>query len=240
MENLTLYGWLDGITAATIVLFGTIAATYIYFKAKKINARMLQHGSIMSFCSTLLWLGPTVDFITILITGENLNNEFGLYGLLSYVWVGPATVAAMYLGAEILIPDKKKTIVIIYCIIGIIFELFLFLDTMNTFVFNDIERAKYDPGTILIDTKFNYLHPTFLIIALLQVSLFSLNVVGSMYQAVKTTGIVRKKFLAQGATFLIFIVVALTDSMLSAGPLLFIFRGFMVFGAVLMYTALKP
>ena len=88
MQDLTLYGWLDGITAMVIVFFGIIVSVIILNISRKIKAELLPYGAIMSIFAVLLWLGPTTDFFTVLITGDNLNNDIGggLYGILSYMW----------------------------------------------------------------------------------------------------------------------------------------------------------
>jgi len=110
MANLTLFGFLDGITASIIIFFGFVASTIILMKAIKLNAKTLRMGAFMGYFSCLLWLGPTTDFITILLTTTNIDNSIGggLYGILSYMWVPPAIITAMYLGAELLVPNKKK------------------------------------------------------------------------------------------------------------------------------------
>ena len=239
MVDLSLLGWLDGLTSTIIIIFGFIAASIILIKAIKMNARILKYGAIMSYFSVLLWLGPTIDFITILLTGTNLDNTIGggLYGLLSYMWVAPAIITAMYLGAELLIPSKKKTIIIIYIIIGIVFEFFLFFDTENSFIFT---LPPDGPGTALIDSRFNSRSITFLLVGVFLASLVALNAIGSIREAYKSTGVVRKKFIALAIVFIVFVGVAIVDAYLQAGFILFISRTAMIIVAVLLYVALKP
>jgi len=238
MAELGLIGFLDGLTATIIVAFGLIAGPIMYYKAKKMNAKFLQLGAIMSVFAVLLWLGPTIDFITILLTQRNLDNSL-LYGILSYMWVPPALITSFYLGTLILAPKSTKIVLIVFSIIGIIFELLLFLDTANAFVFTE-PPTDFVSGTQLIDSRFNSRHPIFYLIALFLVAMVILNGGGAIRQAVKSSGVVRKKFIALAAIFLLFPVVAIIDAYIPAGAILFVSRSGMILIAIFMYLALKP
>ena len=242
MADLELIGLLDGLTATIIVAFGFIAAPIIFYKAYKMNAKFLQLGAIMSIFAVLFWLGPTIDFLTVIFTKNNLDNSAGLYGLLSYMWVPPALITGLYLGSVILAPKSKKIILIVYSVIGIIFELLLFLDTTNAFIFTDPLPPSPDfvSGTRLIDSRFNPRHPIFFLIAFFLISLVALNAVGSIRQAVKSPGVIRKKSMSLAIVFLLFPIVAIIDAYIPAGPILFVSRSGMIFIAIFMYFALKP
>src|SRR4030042_2278242 len=101
------------------------------------------------------------------------------------MWVAPSLIMAMYIGTELMIPNKKKIILIFYTILGIIFELFLFLDTKNSFEFRRSSSGE------LIDAKFVYGHPTFVLVAFFLISILVINGFGSMRQSFKTTGMIR-------------------------------------------------
>ena len=159
---LSLIGWLNGLTAAMGVFGAIIAATIFIIKSIIYKAKLLRFAALMGLFSGLLWLGPTVDFLTILFTGKNMDNSNGLYGLLSYIWVAPSSVFAMYLGSELLVPEKKKVIVICSLILNIIFEIFVIYNTQNCFYFVDPSS----PGENLIDARFKINSPAFIIIAI--------------------------------------------------------------------------
>ena len=239
MADLELIGLLDGLTATIIVVFGFITAPIIFYKAYKMNAKFLQLGAIMSIFAVLLWLGPTIDFLTIIFTKNNLDNSAGLYGILSYMWVPPALVTGLYLGSVIIAPKSKKIILIVYLVIGIIFEILLFLDTANAFIFTE-PPTDFVSGTRLIDSRFNSRHPIFFLIAFFLISLVALNAAGSIRQAVKSPGVIRKKSMSLAIVFLLFPIVAIIDAYIPAGPILFVSRSGMIFIAIFMYFALKP
>ncbi len=231
-SNLEISGWLDGFTATIIVIFGAVFSLTVLYRARKMEAKLLIYGAFMGLFATLLWLGPCVDFFTKISTGQNLK-PVELYGILSYMWVAPATVLGLYLGAELMLPKFKKHIVIIYAILGIIFELVLFLDTTNAFEFEITGGA--------IDASFVYGHATFILIVVFLLTVFLLNGLGSLRQVLKTTGVVRKKFAYMSITFILFVIVGALDALGSAlGPVLFIARMGMIVCAFLLYSALKP
>ena len=232
----SLYGLLDGITATCIVLFGIIFAIIVYYKAKKMEAKLLIYAGLMGGFASLLWLGSCSSFISVMVFGGHLK-PIGLYGILGYMWVAPAAIIGLYIGAELMLPEKKKIIVIIFAILSIIFELLLFLD----FLFYDpMKSIEYEIVGSSIDSNFVYGHPIFILIVIFLVSVLLLNGIGSMHKAIQSTGVVRKKFLLMAITFIIFVIVAALDSLLSPGPALFIARMGMIVCAFLLYFALKP
>ncbi|MFX1393807.1 MAG: hypothetical protein ACFFAH_09560 [Promethearchaeota archaeon] len=229
--NLELYDFFDGLTATLIVFFGIVFSAIVLYKAKKMEARLLTYGAFMGLFAGLLWMGPCADFISVVFFGQNLS-PVELYGILSYMWVAPLTVVGMYIGGQLMIPEKKKVVVIFYTILSIIFELFLFLDTRNAF--------EFDTSGGITDSKFVYGHPCFILIVVFLLSVFFLNGIGSLRKAVQSTGLIRKKFFYMATTFFIFVVVGAFDSLLTPGPILFIMRMGIVFSAFLLYSALKP
>ena len=157
-------GWLIGGTALLVMVFGLIFGIFFIYKSKKLEADLLLYAGILVIFTGLFYLGASADFLSVLITGNNLDNKFGLHGILAYMWVAPAVIVAMNIGAEIMFPEKKKSIIIIYAALGIIFELFLFLDTNNAFTFALNEDV--------IDSSFNRTHPTFFFIAFFLATVF--------------------------------------------------------------------
>ncbi|MFX0138682.1 MAG: hypothetical protein ACFFDN_33880, partial [Candidatus Hodarchaeota archaeon] len=145
---LSYIGWVDGISAMGIIIFATSFGLFFFYKSRKSKLPLLSYAGLMLIFVGLLWLGPTCDFLSVSLTGKNLDPIL-LYPILSYMWVAPALICATYIFAELIIPKRKKIIITIYIILGIIFELFLFLDTKNSFTFNP-----YKPNEDLIDVRF--------------------------------------------------------------------------------------
>ena len=225
--------WLEGLTATGIILSSTIFGLLSFYHGKKLNAKLLFVAGLMMIFIGLFWLGPFADFILILTTQQNLNPVY-LYGRLSYVGVAPAIVLAIYLGSELLLPKKKKVIVGIYAILGIIFEYFLWFETTSTFKFGD-----FSPGEDIIDSSFVTMHPTFFLIAFFLVSVLIFEGIGFAIKAKQSTGELRKKFMFLSIGFTIFVFCGALDALVAPGPLLGVIRAVMMTFALWMYFGLK-
>ncbi len=235
--TLSLEGWLNGGTAALVVIFATIFAITVLVKARKLTgSNLLPTIAWMGLFAGFLWMGPATDFFTILITGKNLNNSFGLYGLLSYMWVGPATITSIYVGANVMIPNRKKPMLIFAVIIAAIFEFFLFVFTMDIFEFT----MPHPSGSNIIDSNFVRTSIAFYLIALIIGIVFLFDGLGSLIMSKKGTGEIKKKFRMLAGGFIIFCVVAVCDALLAPGPVLFVVRMFMILSAFLLYYGMKP
>jgi len=237
MFQLTLIGFLNGLTAALIVIFATIFSTIILIRSLKNElASLLRYGGFMGLFAGLLWLGPAADFFSILLTGQNMDNSFGLYGILSYMWVGPAVILAILIGSKVTAPTKTKPLVGITTILAVIFEFFLFFFTMDLFEFHN----PVNTGEDLIDANFIPLSLGFILIAIFIGLIFIFCGVGSLLMALKSTGAVRKKGLYLATSFFLFCIVAVFDALFAPDILLFIVRFGMVACAFLLYYGVKP
>ncbi len=157
-------GMLNGLTSMGIIVFSILIGLFSLYKAKKYNVRLLIPGSLTMVFVGFLWLGPTVDFLSLLITGKNLTPIY-IYGILSYMWVAPAIICGIYFSAELNFPKKKWYLVGFYAVIGIIFEFFLWFDNANVFYF-----TLNNPGQDVIDLSFKRTHINFYIIVFFLVS----------------------------------------------------------------------
>ena len=226
-------GLLDGLTAAIILIFTAIFGLLSFYHARKLEAKLLAVAGIMMFFVGFLWLGPFIDFLLVVLTGENLNPPY-LYAWLSYFWVAPGIITAMYLGSELMWPEKKKLVVIIYTTIGVIFELFLFLTVDTTFQ----PFVVKNPGDV-IDAKFNRASPTFILIAIFLISILIFLVIGFAIKAKQATGELRKKFTFLSIAHFIFVICAAFDSIIDPGVTIGIVRCLMATFSIWMYLGLK-
>ena len=227
--------WLEGLTAVSVVSVGIILGLISIFKARKLNAKLLTILGLAIFFIGFLYLGPSTDFFTVIITGSNVNSAIwghGVYGILSYLWIAPALVCAMYIGGELLTPKRKWIIVIIYLVLGLVFEYFLWFNTDKTFIL-DIQTDE------IIDSSFVTLYPTFLLMALFIVSILIFHGMGFLIKAIKSTGVLRKKFLLLGFGFIVFSIAGAGDSLVDPGIGLVIVRVAMISSIILMYLGLR-
>jgi uncharacterized membrane protein len=223
MFQLQPVGWLDGGTALSVVVFAAIFGVYSFYKSRKLNAKLLTITGIAIISVGFTLLGPAVDFLTILITNDNINPEW-LYGLLSYSWTAPVTIFGLYIGAELMAPKKKWYILSIYIILSVIFEIILFYAS-----FTSPELAfKYPEvppnGTGLLNTSIWPTSIAFILMMIFLVSGLIFNGFGFLRIAVKSSGILRRKFLYLSLGWILFIVCGAFDALFEPGPITFFIR----------------
>ena len=226
-------GLLDGLTAAGIILSATFFALLSLYKSIKLKAKLLTFAALTMLFVGFLWLGPFIDLILVVFTGTNITPIY-FYSLLSYMWVAPVLIVAMYLGGELLIPKKKWILVGAFIILGIIFEYFLWFHTSESFTWTLI-----NPGEDLIDASFIRTHPTFLLVALFLVSALVFLGIGFLIKAKQATGELRKKFIYLALGFIIFVVCGALDSILTLPVAIGFVRVVMMTFALFMYLGLK-
>lgn len=225
-------GWLDGLSAMGVIISGCFFGFLCIYRSKKLNAKLLTFAGLTILFIGLIYSGPFTDFMSILITGSNL--EFRLYVILAYMWIGPGMLLAMYVGAELMEIEKKLYIIIIYSVLAIIFELFLFFDTMNSFTFT-LDR----PGKNLIDASFVIGCPMFILMVVFLLSVLFFNGIGFLIKSIQSTGILRRKFLFLSIGFIVFVLFGTFDSLVAPGITLFFVRICIMISTWLMYIGLK-
>ena len=226
-------GYLDGLTATGIILSSVIFGILSFYHARKLGARLLGIAGVMMILIGLLWLGPFVDFLMILTTGKNITPIY-VYMWLSYLWVAPAIVLGIYLGSELLAPEKKKAIVIFYAILGVIFELYLFLDWTHVFTW-----TLNNPGQDTIDSSFQRTSPAYWIIIFFLLSTFIFEGIGFAIKAKQATGEIRKRFRFLSIGFIVFVVCGALDSVIPPGVAIGFSRAVMMTFALWMFLGLK-
>jgi len=239
---LEIIGWLDGISATSVLTINVIIGIYSFYKSRKLKAKLLTVTSLTIFFIGLLWLGPTTDFLKILITGTNIESIWFysvsvpvLYPILSYMWAAAGIFFGMYIGGELIMPKKKWYLLTIFLIICVAYEFFLFINPQGSFTYN----LPSTPGSDLIDTSSNYGYYTayFLILFILSIILF--NGLGFLTKGLKATGVLRKKFLALSFGFILFAVIVTFDALIPPGIFLSIVRFGIIVSSILLYLGIR-
>lgn len=226
-------GLLDGGTASLIILSSVIFGLLSLYKSRKLKAKLLTVAAFMVILVGLLWLGPTIDLLHVVFLDHNID-PIHVYSIFSYMWVAPALICAMYLGGELLAPKRKWLLIAIYFLLGYAFELFLWLDTKNSFEFT-LEK----PGKDLIDASFIRQHPTFIFVAFFLISTLIFLGIGFAIKAKQSTGLLRRKFTYLSIGNIIFVSCGALDSVLTLLPVIGIVRVVMATFAIWMYLGLK-
>jgi len=234
---LTVFGWIDGITASGVVIFGFIFGFFFLYKARKSSAKILTILGIVNILAGLMYLGVFTDFIVVLATETNLDNTYGLVGILSYIWFAPVMVLALYIGAELLLPKKKWYLMAIIIIICIVFVILFFMDTMGTFNF----VPPLVSGESLIDYNINLFEPAGIIMAILLLAVLIVLGFGFLIKSFQSSGVLRKKFLFLSLGAICFCIFGLLEGLTAPGDILMVIIvriGYLI-SFWLMYYGLK-
>ena len=225
-------GWFNGITALISMLLSiTIGIIFIY-KSKKLGANLLMYAGFMVMSISGLYLGVSYDFLSYFFTNANMDNIFGLRGIMSYIWVPLIIILALYLGTKIMEIKKKWLLIAIYIGLAVVYEYFLIFHANESFDF------VYSTNE-LIDTSFNDLYPTFILIVVFLLSGFILDGIGFLIKAKQAVGVLRNKFLYLSFGTTIFVICGAIESLFSFPVILVIVRSGMISSAFLFYFGLK-
>ena len=232
---LTVFGWIDGITASGVVIFGFIFGFFFLYKARKSSAKILTILGIVNILAGLMYLGVFTDFLVVLATETNLDNTYGIVGILSYIWFAPVMILALYIGAELLLPKRKWYLMAIIIIICIVFVILFLMDPMGTFNF----VPPLVPGESLIDYNVNIFTPAGIIMALLLLLVLVILGFGFLIKSIQSSGVLRKKFLFLSMGAICFCIFGLLEGLTAPGVMVIFVRiGYLV-SFWLMYYGLK-
>lgn len=186
------------------------------------------------FFAGLIYTGDFLDFLTVLLTQTNIEEEM-IIGLINWMWFPGVVIFAMYFGAELIMPKKKWTIFSIYLILSIIFELFLFLDPSGSVVYD------FPPtlGEDLINDNLVFESPAGILVLIFLLSLLIFDGIGFLRKGFQSTGVIRTKFFLLSLGALIYIIGGIFDGLFDPGISLIFIRSAMAISAFLFYFGVK-
>ena len=232
---LILEGWIDGITASGVVIFGIIFGLFFLYKSRKSGARILTILGVVNILAGLMYLGVFTDFLVVLVTGSNLDNTYGLVGILSYIWFAPVMILAIYIGVELLTPKKKWYFMILVIILSVVFEIFFFLEPLDTFNFVDPVIL----GETLIDYNLKMYSPAGIIMAVLLLTVLIILGFGFLIKSIKSSGELRKRFFLLSMGSICFCIFGLLEGLTAPGLMVIFVRIGYLTSFWLMYFGLK-
>lgn len=231
-------GWLDGLTALSVVIAGTFFGLLSFYKSIKLKAKLLGMTGLCLICIGYTLLGPAVDFLNILITDNNLT-PFWLYGLLSYPWAAPLTIFALYIGGELMIPKKKWYLVSSYTILSIIFEAILFYYTFTNPYYIYVYPDPLPTGTELLNSSLKLASLPFILMLIFLLTGFIFNGFGFLRKSFQSSGELKRKFLYLSLGWFFFIICGALDGLLDTGIITFFVRIGTIISIVFMYIGIR-
>lgn len=232
---LSIIGWLNGLTASGVFLFSIIFGLFAVYKARKTHSNPLLYLGLTYFFAGLIFTGDFLDFLTVLVTQTNMDNSLGIIGLINWMWFPGVAVFGMYFGAELIIPNKKWTIFIIYLILGIIFDVLLYLDPSAALTYT----YPVNPGEDLINDSLIFESIPSILALIFLVSILILDGFGFLRKGIQSTGVIRRKFYYLSLGAFLYIMGGILDGLFDPGISLIFIRAAMIISALLFYLGVK-
>ncbi|NHJ23194.1 MAG: hypothetical protein EAX89_01365 [Candidatus Lokiarchaeota archaeon] len=230
-----IFFWIDGITASGVVIFGIIFGLFFIYKSRKTKANILFYLGLANLFAGLAFLGVFLDFLLVIFIHTNLDNTFGLVGILSYIWLPLAVITAIFIGEKLLIPKAKWYVVSLFIILGIVFEIIVITTPFDSF--NFAYPAVLGEG--LIDYNLNIFSLAGMLMAFFLLTVIVLLSTGFLIKAFQSTGILKKKFFLISMGSLCFCVFGLLEGLTIPGfTIIFVRIGYLS-SFWLMYYGLK-
>ena len=230
-----IFGWIDGITASGVVIFGIIFGSYFMYKSRKTKSKVLIYLGLANLFAGLAFLGVFLDFLLVITLRINLDNTHGMVAILSYIWLPPAVITAIYIGALLIIPKAKWYVMSVFFLLVIIFYVVIFLNPFGSFNF----VPPTIPGDGLIDYNLNLFSLAGVLMAIFLLFVIVLLGIGFLIKSFKSTGVLRKKFLLLSLGAICFCVFGLLEGLTIPGfTVIFVRIGYLS-SFWLMYYGLK-
>ncbi len=232
---LSTEGWFEGIFTVGILILGFTSGLLFIYKSRKTKAKLLLYMGFLLCTASLTYLGVSLDFFTILLTDNNIDNTYGFQALITYLWTPPIVFIAIYIGSEIVIKKKKILFLSIFGILGLIYEIIIFLNPFSSLI--SIPSAV--SGESLIHTNIIFGTPLFFIMGFFMISIVIFVDSTLFLRGIKSEGIIRKKYLMLSLGFITYQIITSFDAFSYPGIFLIIIRGSIFVCFLIWYLALK-
>lgn len=211
-------GWIVGIASITVVLIYFYCGLLFLFKSQKYNAKRLFDLALMIMLTGCFYIRRSIEFIFVILTGNTPYFSRFIEFILGLIWAPIAGGMGLYIATSLLIPKKKKYILLIFlCLLVTLFTIWL-LDPVN--------NVKIDyptnPGEEFTEINIILWSPGGNIIFLMLIFTLNFGVVGTLIKGIQSEGIVKRKFLSLSiAWFLTTIFVVLEGYTITALSILY-------------------
>ncbi len=233
---LDINGWIDGITASGVVIFGILFGLFFIYNSRKIQAELLTYLGLANILAGLMFLGVFTDFLFVIFLRENIVNN-GIVGILSYIWFAPVIITSMYIGAELLAPKMKKYIVVIFLILTIFFEIVIFIDPKGSF--NFVPLPPTPPSENLIDYNVSLMTLAGILMGIMLITVLIFLGLGFLYKGFQSSGVIRKNFFFLSIGSICFCIFGLLEGLTAPGIMVILVRIGYLSSFWFMYVGLK-
>ncbi len=187
------------------------------------------------FFYSLTYLPEVIDFLTILITHNNIDNTLGYYGVFGYFWIPFLYILGIFLATKILEIKNRNIVRISIIVLGIIFEIFLILDPSNAIIYDYPSTV----GERIIYYNFAEDHPLYIISILFLIAILIFCVVGILIKGFKVKGVLRKKYFLISITYLLITTLGVITTLIPPGIFLITLNFLSMGSFCFLYFALR-
>lgn len=233
---LSIEGWLNGIITTSLILIAGSSGLYLIFKSMKLKTKPLIYLGFAILFSGLTYSYLSFDFLTILITGNNIIIPLRyILILIFYIILAIGIGFWLNISAELLFPNKKWYIILIFVIIEIPNYIITVLYPANNITFIEPNT----PGEDIFDDVLTLGSPVFFVVLILAFYIMIINGFGLLYKSLTSKGLFRKKFLLLSFGFFMWVGFGIFDLTFYIPIPIFIIRIGVISSYIFMYLGLK-
>ena len=233
---LSIEGWLNSIITTSLILIASASGLFLIFKSKKLKTKPLFYLGFAILFSGLTYTYLSIDFITILITGKNIIIPFRYpLILISYIILLLGIGFWLYISAELLFPNKKWYIILVFVILEIPNYIITVLYPSYNLTFIDPNVA----GGDLFDDVLTMGSPVFIIVFILAFYVLIINGFGLLYKSLTSEGVLRRKFFLLSFGFFMWVGFGVFDLAIYIPIPIFIIRIGVISSYIFMYLGLR-
>jgi hypothetical protein len=236
---LSIEGWINGLSATIGIIFSLILGLGIIHEARKLKVKLLFYMGLGIFFLGFFWIVECVDFISIIATGNNAinSNNWLLIGIFSWMWSPIIVIISIYVFSTLVLPNKKKYIMTIFVVLGILYELIIVFFPFSSLVF--VGAAV--PGSNLADVSMTDGTLGNLLLYIFMIAGIILCGFGYLYKGIQSKGVIQKKYYLLSIGFFMFSTFPLIFNILFPGDYTFIIviRAGMIGSFIFFYYGLR-
>jgi len=186
---------INDVSGSIILFFGLIMGIILIVRYKESGSKIMLKFAIACIFIGLIYLVFFLRIITYFVPIPVLYarfppfNSYPLLCLATYAWIGPAVLAATYIGTELMIPRQYRKF---FHIPGWIF---IAGWEVSIFFFEDSWLNEVTLSEIIGDTSFKIISPPFFLMMFFALFLLGFLCVGFLIRAIKTGGMIESKFI---------------------------------------------
>jgi len=234
---LSLIGWTRGLSSLLYLVVSCIIGVYFIYLSRKTNAKLLSYFGLYVIFMGLWGLLTTIDFLSVLFTGDNYTIYLPMiyHFFLSWMWPYLSGLVSLFIIFELLKPEMKWYLMTIYSIFIIIVFYFLIIDPYANiqYIFTNKPNEDLVEGIVVFGS------PAFILSSFLLISGIFLGGFGIYYKSIQSSGILKKKLRYFSVGYTVNFLFLAFSTLIPLGIIFFVYRIGMLCTYWFFYVALR-